>query len=310
MAMTMLYRGQFVTSRQHLQNSITLYSPDMHGDLTEKHGIDPGVVSLSYLGYLLWFLGRPDMARQYSEQAISNAEHMRHPFTLAFALAFGAYRCQHMRNVEATRDYANRVMVVSSEHGFLHWKLQATILRGWALAELGQIDDGLNQMRSALDGYEAMDSWLASCWFRSLLANAYMRAGRPDAALRALDDALAVARRTGDHFFLAEIYRLQGEVTLAHNESSSAGEAEELFHRSLEAARKQKALSWELRTAVSLARLWRDAGKGQQAADLLSPICGKFKEGLLTADVHEAVQLMKELGANLPRQRSSRERAE
>ena len=310
MAMTMLYRGQFVTSRQHLQNSITLYSPDMHGDLTEKHGIDPGVVSLSYLGYLLWFLGRPDMARQYSEQAISNAEHMRHPFTLAFALAFGAYRCQHMRNVEGTRDYANRVMVVSSEHGFLHWKLQATILRGWALAELGQIDDGLNQMRSALDGYEAMDSWLASCWFRSLLANAYMRAGRPDAALRALDDALAVARRTGDHFFLAEIYRLQGEVTLAHNESSSAGEAEELFHRSLEAARKQKALSWELRTAVSLARLWRDAGKGQQAADLLSPICGKFKEGLLTADVQEAVQLMKELGANLPRQRSSRERAE
>jgi predicted ATPase len=310
MAMTMLYRGQFVTSRQHLQNSITLYSPDMHGDLTERHGIDPGVVSLSYLGYLLWFLGRPDMACQYSEQAISNAEHMRHPFTLAFALAFGAYLSQHMRNVEGTRDYANRAMVVSSEHGFLHWKLQATILRGWALAELGQIDDGLNQMRSALDEYEAMDSWLASCWFRSLLANAYMRAGRPDAALRALDDALAVAKRTGDHFFLAEIYRLQGQITLAHNESSSAGEAEELFHRSLEAARKQKALSWELRTAVSLARLWRDAGKHQQAADLLSPIGGKFKEGLLTADVQEAVQLMKELGANLPRQRSSRERAE
>ena len=221
MAMTMLYRGQFVTSRQHLQNSITLYSPDMHGDLTEKHGIDPGVVSLSYLGYLLWFLGRPDMARQYSEQAISNAEHMRHPFTLAFALAFGAYLCQHMRNVEGTRDYANRAMVVSSEHGFLHWKLQATILRGWALAELGQIDDGLNQMRSALDEYEAMDSWLASCWFRSLLANAYMRAGRPDAALRALDDALAVARRTGDHFFLAEIYRLQGEITLARAQAES-----------------------------------------------------------------------------------------
>ena len=193
----------------------------MHGDLTEKLGIDPGVVSLSYLGYLLWFLGRPDMARQYSEQAISNAEHMRHPFTLAFALAFGAYLCQHMRNVEGTRDYANRAMVVSSEHGFLHWKLQATILRGWALAELGQIDDGLNQMRSALDEYEAMDSWLASCWFRSLLANAYMRAGRPDAALRALDDALAVARRTGDHFFLAEIYRLQGEITLARAQAES-----------------------------------------------------------------------------------------
>jgi predicted ATPase len=231
---------------------------------------------------------------------------MRHPFTLAFALAFGAYLCQHLRDIEGARDYANRAMVVSSEHGFLHWKLQATILRGWALAELGQIDDGLNQMRSALDEYEAMDSWLASCWFRSLLANTYTRAGRPDAALRALDDALAVARRTGDHFFLAEIYRLQGEITLAHGGSASAGEAEELFHRSIEVARKQKALSWELRTAVSLARLWRDAGKRQQAAELLSPIGAKFKEGLLTPDVQEAVQLMDELGVNPPRQRSSR----
>jgi predicted ATPase len=182
----------------------------------------------------------------------------------------------------------------------LHWKLQAAILRGWALAESGQIDEGLNEMRSALNEYEAMGSWLASCWFRSLLANAYTRAGRPDAALRALDDALAIAKRTGDHFFLAEIYRLQGEITLAHNESGSTGEAEELFHRSLEVARKQKALSWELRTAVSLARLWRGAGKRQEAADLLSPIGGKFKEGFLTPDLREAVQLMNELGVSSP----------
>jgi class 3 adenylate cyclase/predicted ATPase len=300
MAMTMFYRGQFVVSRQHFQKAIALYNPDLHGDLTDKHGIDPGVVSLSYLGYLLWFLGRPEMARQYSRQAISDAEKLRHPFTLAFALEFGAYLCQHLRDVEGTRDYANRAMVISSEHGFLHWKLQAAILRGWALAESGQIDEGLNEMRSALNEYEAMGSWLASCWFRSLLANAYTRAGRPDAALRALDDALAIAKRTGDHFFLAEIYRLQGEITLAHNESGSTGEAEELFHRSLEVARKQKALSWELRTAVSLARLWRGAGKRQQAADLLSPIGGKFKEGFLTSDLREAVQLMNELGVSSP----------
>lgn len=310
MAMTMLYRGRFVVSRHHLQHSIALYSPDLHAELTEKHGTDPGVVSLSYLGYLLWFLGRPDMARQYSEQAISNAEKMRHPFTLAFALAFGAYLLQHLRDAEGTRDYANRAMVVSSEHGFLHWKHQATILRGWALAELGQIDDGLNQMRSGLDDYEAMDSWLASSWFRSLLANAYSRAGRPDAALRALDDALAVARRTGDHFFLAEIHRLQGEITLALGGPASISDAEDLFHRSLEIARKQKALSWELRTAVSLARLWQDTGRRQQAADLLQPIGGKFKEGFLTPDVKEAVQLMNELGVSTPRQRSSKEQAE
>lgn len=297
-AMTMLYRGRFLASQHHLQRCIHLYRPDLHGELTEKHGIDPGVVSLSYLGYLLWFLGRPDAARRHSNEAISNAERMRHPFTLAFALEFGAYLCQHLRDVEGTRDYAERTMLLSSEHGFLHWKHQATILRGWALAELGEVDEGLNQMRAGLDGYEAMDSWLASCWFRGLLANAYAKAGLPEAALRALDDALVIATRTGDHFFLAEIYRLQGEITLAHGGLASAGDAEVLFRRGLEVARKQSALSWELRTATSLARFMRDAGKREQAADLLLPIIGKFTEGFLTPDVEEAVQLMNELGAN------------
>jgi class 3 adenylate cyclase/predicted ATPase len=306
-AMTMFYRGRFVGSEDHLERSISIYDPKLHGHLVEKHGTDPGVVSLSYLGVLLWFLGRPDTARQYSEQAISNAEKIGHPFTLAFALEFGAYLCQHLRDVEATRDLANRAMVVSSEHGFLFWKQQSTILRGWALAELGHIDDGLNQMRAGLDGYAAMDSWLASSWFTSLPANAYSRAGQPDAAFRALDDALAISKRTGEDFYLAEIYRLQGEITLTHGGPTALSDAEACFNHALSVARQQKALSLELRTGVSLARLWRDAGKREEAADLLRPIAGKFKEGFLTPNVREAVQLMNELTANSSR-RSSRRR--
>ncbi|MBW8858079.1 MAG: adenylate/guanylate cyclase domain-containing protein, partial [Bradyrhizobium sp.] len=129
-AMTMLYRGRFAVSQHHLHRCINLYSPDLHSDLMERHGTDPGVVSLgvvslSYLGYLLWFLGRPDAARQHSEQAIANAEKIRHPFTLAFALVFGAYLCQHLRDVEGTRDHANRAMIIATEHNFLNWKPQA-----------------------------------------------------------------------------------------------------------------------------------------------------------------------------------------
>ncbi len=294
MGMTMLYRGRFVASRNHLQRGIGFYDPNLHGSLIETHGIDPGIVCLSYLGFLLWFLGYPDQARRYSEQALSKAERIRHPFTLAFALAFRTYLCQHLRDVEGTRDHANRTMAVCSEHGFLFYKQQATMLRGWALAELGQIEDGLNQIRAGLDGYEAMDSWLASTWFRSLFANAYLRSGQPDAALRALDDALAIAERTGERFFMAEIYRLQGEVTLMQGGPGAAGEAEDCYRRSLEVSRKQKALSWELRTGVSLARLWRDIGKRQDAADLLAPIRGRFKEGFDTLDAKEATQIMSE----------------
>jgi class 3 adenylate cyclase/predicted ATPase len=295
MAQTMFYRGRFAESEDHLERGIRLYDPTLHGHLTVQHAIDPGIVLLSYRGYLQWFLGHPDKARQSINQAISYAEKKGHLFTLAFAWEFGAYLCQHLRDVEGTKDHANRALVISSEHGFLHWKYQATILRGWSLAELGHIDDGLSQMRAGLEAYEAMDSWLASCWFRSLLANAYSRADRPDAALRALDDALAIAKRTGDHFYLAEILRLQGEITFGQGRTTAAEDAEDCYNRSLEVARKQKSLSWELRTSVSLARLWRGLGKRQQAADLLFPIGSKFTEGFLTTDVREALELMNEL---------------
>jgi class 3 adenylate cyclase/predicted ATPase len=294
-AQTMFYQGRFAESQDHLECGIRLYDAKLHGHLTEIHAIDPGIVLLSYQGYLQWFLGYPEKARQFVDQAIANAEEMRHPFSLAFAWEFGAYLCQHLRDVHGTMDYANRALVVSSEHGFLHWKNQATILRGWSLAELGQVDDGLNQIRAGLEAYEAMDSWLATSWFKSLLASVYSGAGRPDAALRALDDALAIAKRTQESFFLAELYRLQGEITLTLAGPAAAEDAEDYYTRSLEVARKQKSVSWELRTSVSLARLWRDLGKHQQAADLLSSIVSKFREGFGTTDLKEAVTLMTEL---------------
>ncbi|MDF0498739.1 ATP-binding protein [Bradyrhizobium yuanmingense] len=291
-AATMLYRGRFLAAQHHLRRSIQLDDPALHRGSAERL-LNPGVMSMSYLGYLLWFLGQPDTARQHSEQAISDAEQMRHPFTLAFAQVFGAYLCQHLRDVPGTRDYASRAMTISSQHGFLHWKQQATILHGWALTELGDMDAGLSEMRAGVEGYEAQNSWLASCWFRCLLAQGYARAGLSEAALRALDGALTVAKRTGDHFYLAEIYRLQGEFIRAH--AGPAADSEELFVQSLEVARGQNARSWELRTAVSLARLRRDSDKLEQAVDLLVPVVGRFREGLFTPDVKEAIALASEL---------------
>jgi predicted ATPase len=292
--MTMLYRGRFLAAQHHLHRSISLYDPTVSRDLAERL-INPGVISLSYVGYLQWFLGRPDAARRHSEQAVVHAEAMHHPFTLAFALVFGAYVRQHLRDASGTRDYASRAIGIASEHGLLHWKHQATILHGWALSELGEVEAGLSEMQTGLDGYEALDSWLASCWFRSLLAQGYARAGLPDAALRALDAALAIAKRTGDHFFLSEIYRLQGEISLAQAGRAASADAEELFLQSLDVARTQNARSWELRTAISLARLWRESGSREQAAELLLPILRSFTEGLLTPDLADAVELANEL---------------
>jgi len=294
LGMTMLYAGRFVESRNHLERAINLYDRNLHGYLIETHGIDPEIVSLSYLGFVSWFLGRPDEAQKYSEHAILIAEKLQHPFTLAFALAFSAYVCQHLRDAQRTKEYCNRTIALSAEHGFVHWKHQATMLRGWALTELGRIDEGLNEIRAGLDGYEAMESWLASSWFRTLLVNGYQKAGRPEAALRAVDDAFVISQRTGERFFVAEIHRLQGEITLMHR-PEAVSEVEACYNRSLEVCRRQKALSWELRTVISLARLWRDQGRRQHAADLLGAICDKFEHGLDTLDLKDAIQAMREL---------------
>lgn len=295
-AMTMLYRGRFTASHHHLQRCVGLYGTGLYDDLRERHGIDSGVVSLSYLGYLLWFLGHPDMGRKYSEQAITIAAGLGHPFTLAFACAFGAYLCQHLRDVDGTLRHAERAFAISSDHGFQHYKYQASILKGWAMAELGGVDDGLKQLQSGLDAYEAMDSWLASCWFRGMLASAYVRAGLPEAALRALDGAVAIAKRTGDHFYLAEVYRQQGEITQAQGGLAAVPEAETLFRQALDVAREQGATSWELRAAISLSRLLRDSGRPAGAAELILPVCTKFTEGFRTPDMTDAIQLMGELG--------------
>jgi class 3 adenylate cyclase/tetratricopeptide (TPR) repeat protein len=299
-AMTMLYRGRFLAAKHHLDRAISLDDPALHDDAAERL-INRGIIALSYLGYLSWFLGQADAARRHCEQAIADAEQTRRPFALAFALVFAAYLCQHLRDVEGTRAHAGRAMAIASEYGFLHWKHQATILHGWALSEVGDMETGLSEMRAGLDGYAAQDSWLASSWFTSLLAQGYMRAGLSVEASRALDDALAIASRTGDQFYLAETYRLQGDMLLAQAGPAAASDAEALYVRSLDIARTQNARSWELRTAVSLARLWRHVGKHEQAADLLVPILRSLTEGLLTPDVAEAVALANELNVLSPR---------
>ena len=292
---TQLYEGGFLAARKHFECGISLYNADLHRSLVEAHGIDPGIVCLSYLGYALWFLGYPNQAREWNERALVSAKGTRHPFSVAFAMTFTAYLCQHLGDVEGARDHAQSAMTISSEHGFRHWKYQSMMLRGWALAELGQVAEGLSEIRLGLEEYETMDSSLASSWFRCLLAKAYEKAGRPDAALRALDDACVTAESTGERFYLAEIYRLQGEMTLAHEAPGSVTTAEERFGSSLAVAREQGALSFELRTSVSLARLWRKLGRLQDTAELIRPISGKFREGHDSIDVKAAVRLITEL---------------
>ena len=125
----------------------------------------------------------------------------------------------------------------------------------------------------------------------ALLAEAHGTLGEPEAGLTVLGAALTLAETTGDRWYDPELYRLKGALLLQQNSDNQA-EVEACFHKALDLARNQQAKSFELRAATSLARLWHQQGKRQEAHDLLAPVYGWFTEGFDTADLLEAKALL------------------
>jgi predicted ATPase len=134
--------------------------------------------------------------------------------------------------------------------------------------------------------------WITA--YLSCLALAYADLGKFDDAWRCIGEALTVAATTKERWYEAEINRVAGEIALQAPERD-ATKAEAYFERALEISRKQQAKSWELRAATSMARLWRDQGKRDEARDLLAPVYGWFTEGFDTLDLKEAKALLDEL---------------
>jgi predicted ATPase len=168
------------------------------------------------------------------------------------------------------------------------------MLRGWALAQQGQAQEGIAQIQQGLTAWRAIGSELARPYFLTLLAEAHQIQGEAAAGLTVLTEALTLVDITGERVWEPELYRLKGELLL-QCASDNHTEAETCFHHALEIARNQQAKSFELRTATSLARLWQSQGKRQEAYDLLAPVYHWFTEGFDTADLKDAKMLLDKL---------------
>jgi predicted ATPase len=189
-------------------------------------------------------------------------------------------------------------MALASEQGFPQWVALGTIQRGWALAEQGLGEEGIAQMHQGLAAFRATGSEIARPWFLARLAEAYGKGGQTEEGLNTVAEALAHVHAHGEHLCKAELYRLQGTLTLqskVQGLQSKVEEAEEYFQRAIEIARQQQAKSLELRAAMSLARLWQRQDKRTEARELLAPIYSWFTEGFDTADLQEAKALLEEL---------------
>jgi predicted ATPase len=234
-----------------------------------------------------------DQALARSHEAIALAQELAHPFSQASALAWAGVLHSFRRDVRVTRERAEAAVTLSTEQGFPFRWAEGTLLRGWALALWGEVEEGIMQLRQGIAAWQATGAEIARPWWLALLAEAYGKAGQPEAGLTVLDEALALIHKTGECLWEAGVQQRKGELLLA---LSMERQAEACFEQALAIARRQQAKSWELRAAVSLSRLWRRQGKRTEAHRLLAPIYGWFTEGFDTADLQAAKGLLEELG--------------
>jgi predicted ATPase len=216
---------------------------------------------------------------------------LNHPFSEAYALNFAAVMWQFRRDAQNAYEYAETAITLSTEQGFALWLALGTLLRGWALTAQGQLQEGVRQMHQGLTDWRASGANTLAPYFLAVLAEGYATINQIDTSLALLDEASNLIEKTQERWWEAEVMRLQGVLCLMQS-IHNATEAEVWFHQALEIAQRQQAKSLELRAAMSLAQLWREQGKRDEARELLVPIYGWFSEGVDTADFEEAKALL------------------
>jgi predicted ATPase len=293
---TCMWVGELVAARDSLEEVVASYMPEQRGCAIFQVGQDPGVACRAYAGKTLWLLGYPDQALASSRDALALATQLAHPFSHAFALNIACMGLQFRREGQGVYEYADTCMALSTEQGFPHWLAFSTILRGWSVADLGQREDGLVQMRQGLSDWRALGAELFVPYYLSLMAEAYSGLKQVDAGLGALKEALEVVKRTGEDWWQAELYRRTGALLLQQARPDET-QAETCFQRALVIARQQQAKSFELRAGMNLAQLWQQQGKHDEARELLTPVYTWFNEGPDTADLMQAQSILGELEA-------------
>jgi predicted ATPase len=292
---TMLFRGKLEASRRHVERGLALYDRDQHRSHAFLYGgHDPNVCCQAFAGVTAWLLGYPARALASNRAALALARELAHQYTVTLALYWAATTHQLRRDVGPTRELAETVIALSSDHGFQQWRVSGTILAGWAQAEQESRETGIAQLRQGIEEYRALGTEIFVPYSFSLLAGAHLKHGQAAAGLDAAAEALAAALATGQHVWDAEIHRLKGELLLAQD-PVNAPEAASSFGQAIEIARGQSARSWELRAAKSLSRLLRQQGNREEARETLAEVYDWFTEGFDTANLREAKTLLDEL---------------
>jgi predicted ATPase/class 3 adenylate cyclase len=297
MASSLMLTGDIAQGRVQYNQAIALYDPVQHRPLATRLGQDVGVAILSFRALALWLLGYPEAALADLAQALKNAREIGQATTLMYALLhttmFVHIPCGSYASATPALE---EVIALADEKGAPFVKALAMLNQSWILSLTGKASEAIQMFTSWIGAYRSTGATIYMPLHLSLLARANAELGQFDDAWRYMGEAMVAIENTNERWFEAEANHIAGQITLLSSEPNAA-KAQAYFERALQIARQQQAKSWELRAAMSMARLWRNQGKRQEARDLLAPIYDWFTEGFDTRDLKEAKALLDSLSA-------------
>jgi predicted ATPase len=293
-ASSLSFTGELAEGKAHYDQALALYDPNEHRSLATRFGQDVGVVILSFRSWVLWLLGYPDAARADTDAALKNAREIGQAATLMYALFTATGMHIYFGNHSKANELAHELVALADEKQAVLWKASALAYQGCVSVLTGDDTAGVHLISSGLTGWRSTGASLWMPLYLPFLARAHAALGQFDDAWSCLDEAKRAA--ANEKWWVPEVDRVAGEIALTSREPDAA-KREDYFDRALAIARQQQAKSWELRAAISLARLWRSQRKVQQARELLAPVYGWFTEGFDTRDLKEANALLQKLAA-------------
>ena len=278
--------GQLEPARQHLETSCALYSPEHHVGHALLYGQDPYVAAQCYLAFVYWMLGRPSDSEAALQNAERVAENLDHPFTTAWPMAFYVVISSHRRDYAAGLRWAQKLIEFSREQKQQYWLQAAVIVRGWAWANMGDVETGIEEMKKGIAAYVATGAGVSLPHFRGLLVEALIRARRTAEAATQLSQAFRDADANGERVAQISLWRIKGELARTID-SSKQSEAIDCYRKALAMAKKYNAPSAGLRAGIMLHRALAEIGGNVLAGSPLPQLLIDFPTEVSTPDLVE-----------------------
>jgi class 3 adenylate cyclase/predicted ATPase len=282
--------GDCPGGQRDLEEAIRIYGTDRREAHRILYGQDVKASALGWLAMARWVCGRPDEALDRANEALAFIRDTTQPFLLARGLAGVGFVHVFRGDPQGPDSALQAALSLCAEQRFAYFHAVVSAFHGANLVHLGKTQEGVSLMEKSVRALRTVGSELLFTVIFTNLASAHLALAQVDEGLAAVDDGLECAERTGERWAEADLHRVRGQLLLARG-SQEATQAEKCFERAMEVARRQRAMSYELRAATSLAKLWIQQGREGEARTLLNDVVGGWPKALDTVDLRVARQL-------------------